>query len=333
MMSPAQFAVQQAGFTVPEQSAGAPGKMGFVAPSAFAAAQGTTSFTAPPGAKRPRMEAPMGSSGGFSSVQQLQDEVKKLQRSEPNAKEQWISWCDQYGEGKRDPGRHTEEFLQTFLASYKTGMRLPGEAENLGIDKVTKSMQRRSRPFKEVWAQYCVVNGGGKSDPLKHPAQHHMAFYDYLASVVNELMQCVAEGSEIRNQISEESPCIKRLRLITPTTGNALPEAVAQVPGVAKDALVAQIKAYQRMGEEQRTAWQNYCDRKLGGARDPARHDTNSLLQFALQIVDNPDGLPVEVEMEEETAADGGTASSRWKRAMETASKPTPLSLDPSGSY
>lgn len=330
MISPAMFALNQAGFAAPQVAhstgfAPPPGahskqQTGFVSPHAFAAAQG---LPQPTTAKRPREEG----GGSYTSLEQLQNEVKNLQRKEPNAKEQWISWCDQYGEGKRDPSRHGEEFLQTFLSSYKTGMRLPAEAESSGVDKVTKMMQKRSKPFKDVWASYCQVNGGGKSDPAKHPAQYHMAFYDWMAGVVFEVMSAVCSGQDISQQFSESSPLVKRLRTMAVPSGSggggvaALPSmaAVAGVPSVAKEALVNQIKAYQRMGEEQKMAWHKYCDTQLGGIRDPARHDTNALLQFAISIVDEGSGQTSEVAEGDPAPGSGGTASARWKRHTATA--------------
>merc|ERR1711953_175439 len=49
-----------------------------------------------------------------------------------------------------------------------------------------------------------------------------------------------------------------------------------------KDELINRIKAFQRGGQEQKEAWWNYCDTHLGGNRDPARHDVNTLEDFAV---------------------------------------------------
>merc|ERR1712050_393844 len=42
--------------------------------------------------------------------------------------------------------------------------------------------------------------------------------------------------------------------------------------------LVEQVKAFQRGGGKQQ--WWDFCDGQLGGVRDPARHDVNTLRQF-----------------------------------------------------
>merc|ERR1719414_2181762 len=102
------------------------------------------------------------------------------------------------------------------------------------------------------------------------------------------------------------------------------------VPGVAKEALVAQIKAYQKMGDEQKSAWWKYCDTQLNGIRDPARHDTNTLLRFALSIVDESGGDAAE-GAEEQPAA--GTASARWRRHTEAAQTAPVIDVEAVGTY
>merc|ERR1712176_36360 len=66
-------------------------------------------------------------------------------------------------------------------------------------------------------------------------------------------------------------PPMKRPRDDGPGTGD--PE---------KDEFVRRIKAYQRAGESEKQQWWDYCDRNLGGKRDPARHDVRTLEDFTL---------------------------------------------------
>lgn len=47
-----------------------------------------------------------------------------------------------------------------------------------------------------------------------------------------------------------------------------------------KVSLVAQIKDLQRAGPEQKQAWWDYADSVLAGARDPAKHDADTLQAF-----------------------------------------------------
>merc|ERR1719282_1910770 len=54
------------------------------------------------------------------------------------------------------------------------------------------------------------------------------------------------------------------------------------LPGEAglKDTLVAQVKNFQRQGEQQKELWSMYADMYLNGIRDPARHDAATLHEF-----------------------------------------------------
>merc|ERR1712217_321241 len=49
-----------------------------------------------------------------------------------------------------------------------------------------------------------------------------------------------------------------------------------------KDALANRVKAYQRLGTEQKELWSLYADTYLGGVRDPSRHDANTLNEFCV---------------------------------------------------
>jgi len=55
-----------------------------------------------------------------------------------------------------------------------------------------------------------------------------------------------------------------------------------------KEELVASIKAYQRQGTFENELWHNHCDKVLHGARDPSRHDVNTLWDFIRTHVIDP---------------------------------------------
>merc|ERR550532_3523135 len=78
-------------------------------------------------------------------------------------------------------------------------------------------------------------------------------------------------GGKGGNSWSDDAPMAKRPRVGGADTGD--PE---------KDELINRIKAFQRGGQEQKEVWWNYCDTHLGGNRDPARHDVNTLEDFAV---------------------------------------------------
>jgi hypothetical protein len=51
----------------------------------------------------------------------LVDQVKNLQRADPDAKQAWWDYCDQHLQGVKDPNRHEPDVLQGFLSTYSAG--------------------------------------------------------------------------------------------------------------------------------------------------------------------------------------------------------------------
>lgn len=55
------------------------------------------------------------------SKEQLVQEIKQIQRSDPNAKQAWWDYCDRAGEGIKDPNRHDISFLRKYLSQVGHG--------------------------------------------------------------------------------------------------------------------------------------------------------------------------------------------------------------------
>merc|ERR1719323_1996872 len=67
--------------------------------------------------------------------------------------------------------------------------------------------------------------------------------------------------------------------------------AVGMGNGGMKEALVAQVKQFQRMGTQQKDLWGTYADTYLQGVRDPSRHDAATLHEFCVNhSLPTPDG-------------------------------------------
>merc|ERR1719419_1030460 len=78
----------------------------------------------------------------------------------------------------------------------------------------------------------------------------------------------------------DHGPATKRLRTTSaPAAFAPRVHAFAQVEEAKLD-LVARVKAFQRSGDECKEQWWTHCDQQLGGIRDPARHDTDTLQNF-----------------------------------------------------
>merc|ERR1712110_126280 len=105
--------------------------------------------------------------------------VKEMQRNDSDAKEQWWAYCDSQGNGIRDPSKHTSMFVQTFINMYTSGNRWQG-SDHPELAELFKEGQRKSKAWKECWAEYCQQSGSRKNDPASHDARFLVGFLDFL---------------------------------------------------------------------------------------------------------------------------------------------------------
>eukprot|EP00406_Dinophysis_acuminata_P070022 CAMPEP_0179272576 /NCGR_PEP_ID=MMETSP0797-20121207/32573_1 /TAXON_ID=47934 /ORGANISM="Dinophysis acuminata, Strain DAEP01" /LENGTH=250 /DNA_ID=CAMNT_0020980985 /DNA_START=59 /DNA_END=811 /DNA_ORIENTATION=- len=232
--------------------------------------------------------------------QAIVERVKALQRSDPAGKQTWWEYCDAYGEGVRDPGRHSAAFLLKFMEGYQGGHLAPtqpaaaaGEQHSQGLVDLIKEGQRRSQHWKATWATYCMHYGGGINDPAKHKQAVLVGFLDFLGQhgaiagsgpampSMMAVMPPPADGERLQKRPRVGAPMMQQLPApgMMPAPGGMMAKASG---GPEKESLVNRIKAYQRQGELQKVDWGNFCDKNHGGVRDPARHDLQVLQQFAL---------------------------------------------------
>jgi hypothetical protein len=190
--------------------------------------------------------------------------IKELQKTDPVGKEQWIAFCDQQCGGKRDPAKHSAEDLRRFISGYHSGQRLQTEEDSVALAAVTKLMQKKSDSFKVAWSNYCHAVGGGINDPAKHEPAFHAQFLDHVCRVA----------------VGGYSPNLGSSPLFASRGKRRGPMGMGGRES-QKEQLVNMIKSYQRQGQEEKELWWNYCDKELGGVRDPSRHDTKILQQFA----------------------------------------------------
>merc|ERR1719215_1514332 len=219
--------------------------------------------------------------------------VKDMQKGDQQARDQWVAYTDHHGGSTRDPAKHPADFLQGFITHYKSGARLPVSSINAsdGVVETFKVTQRRSLAFKTLWSNYCVQYGRGLMDPSKHDVEFCSYFLENVAE--QALTQGGANGMMMAG-------------------GGGVPGVPAGVPGMPggcggcdpnmakrmkmddmvalqsagvderKARVVAQLKAYQRLGNQQCDLWCLYADTYLGGLRDPMAHETNTLEEFCV---------------------------------------------------
>lgn len=220
-------------------------------------------------------EGPVDAQGNPITFDQLVTQVKELQRKDPIAREQWNQFTDFGGGGKRDPAKHSAQFLQAFMQHLVSGVpKMLAEEDSVGLSDAVKLMQKKSPSFKSIWATFCLQFGNGKNDPAKHESTYHVKFFDYLAqqAAIGASMNPVDPATLVAQGIGGNP--LKRMR-----DSSGMPVATGYMePG--KEELVQRIKNFQRMGEPQKELWGTYADLYLGGIRDPFRHDAATLDEF-----------------------------------------------------
>jgi len=198
-------------------------------------------------------------------------QMKDLQRNNSSGKEQWNMYVEANGgekRDKRDPSKHDASFLQAFLLQLHSGaLSTPaaggGGAASAGgqgaMCETIKLMQKQSPLFRETWAGFTAMNGcSNRNDPAKHDPSFHAKFFESLVGGFGA---------------GAGGPPMKRMR-------DGFGMGVATSGDPMKDNLVSKVKAYQRMGEEQKGLWGQYADIYLGGVRDPAKHEASVLTEF-----------------------------------------------------
>lgn len=128
----------------------------------------------------------------------LVEQIKDLQRTNPDAKERWGEFCDSTPGGFRDPGRHDAATLRNFLRRYAPGasrqgshvphapqapQSKPGGSAATPADFI-KQGAKLSKEFKAAWVAYCKRGGASVSDPSKVSQDFLVEFADYVAGLV-----------------------------------------------------------------------------------------------------------------------------------------------------
>lgn len=201
------------------------------------------------------------------------EQIKDMQRQDPVAREQWYAYCEAYGNNIRDPAKHDATFIQNFIQQYNSGARLEYK-EGVALQQMIKMGQKKSQYWKAVWEQYCqtkLVDGKPAFDPAKHDSSFLEGFFDHIGK------QALGMGMMAGD---------KGMNRMAMGTGDA-----------AKDQLVLKVKAFQKMGEQQKNAWHAHCDANVGSVYDPVRHDNTNLQAFVTaQDIQNIDTSNVSIQ-------------------------------------
>lgn len=95
----------------------------------------------------------------------LVDRVKGLQRSDPNARVKWISFCESHNQKKHDPNFYDEIFLSRFFEALEQGAIAEDPSGKIALVQKVKEVQRKGLAEKQRWIDFCDAHGHGKHDP------------------------------------------------------------------------------------------------------------------------------------------------------------------------
>lgn len=139
--------------------------------------------------RAPARRAPRAAAMDYDAVAEAQkkalvDDVKRLHRASPEAKEQWYAYCQMAGTTSYDPSRHEENFLRIFLTSVNAGMGqalvAPDAVAKASLVMKVKAFQRGGEGPKDQWRAYCTKHGFHTFDPSRHEE-------DFLKGFINSV--------------------------------------------------------------------------------------------------------------------------------------------------
>jgi hypothetical protein len=134
----------------------------------------------------------------------LVEQIKQLERAQPEANQKWTSYCDRNGGGNLDPALHEKAFLKAFLDSYDTivtgfrpGAAVPTDQEHASLVEQIKTLERTDPSAAQKWVSYADTYGGGSRDPARHDKPFLKAFLTLQAqATTKEEMKAAAAGRE-----------------------------------------------------------------------------------------------------------------------------------------
>ena len=250
----------------------------------------------------------------------LVQQIKNMQRADPTFRQTWWDFCEAQLGGVRDPNRHDESILGTFLEQYNSGAIAPspfrpeedwwkGKGKGKGMKGDWKGdMSYNMMPPPDMWGMPPGMMGGGLPDFVKtgqrssyhwrnawnlycalygagknDPAKHDETFSRGFVDYIGEL---AANG--LSSIAASQGINLEEIAPPNNGKGRGPPNGMEPAPkrfrfeeaDGAKLELVEKVKNLQRSNPQAKEAWWVYCDGQCGGMRDPLRHDTDSLQTF-----------------------------------------------------
>lgn len=231
-------------------------------------------------------------------LQELAQAVKELQRSDPEVKVRWHTFCDLHNGGKFDPMRASTELLSYFIQMEEQGgadFSTVSEREQLMVQ--VKSGQRENQAFKEAWIQYCDMSSEGVRDPAKHTEDSLRTFVQTIGNSIlkgkGSARTSVASGKKgmmtgkagkgkmKMGAMQAWNPMAAMAAMAWPTwteggggTGWNSGGGSGSVSGSSA------VKFGQKHSENFKEAWAEWVSQFGNGKRDPAMYDDEFIASF-----------------------------------------------------
>lgn len=249
----------------------------------------------------------------------LVEQVRAQQKASEDVRHLWHQYCDESGEGVRDPSRHEKPFLLLFLRHVGNGAASQSQGRKQspsqgqwpqcgGEDLVAriKAGQKSSPEIKELWHQYCDTGASGVRNPAALDASFLQAFVDQYGlpavsagqagQIAARTPRHLIEKVKVLQKSSEE--VVERWQTYCDQEGNGVLDpsrhdeqfltGFLAMAGVATTPveLVQEVKRMQKSSPQAKEAWHSWCDSEGDRVRDPSRHDAAFLERFLASIGD-----------------------------------------------
>lgn len=223
--------------------------------------------------------------------------VRVLQRRSPGVKELWRHYCETFGGGTYDPTKHDVNFVVEFFdhlgnaalksvgsgpaggpAGGRKGGRERAEGKG-GRERAESAPAPQKRAASAIIGGGPIGGGGGglwaTEPPAKRARGDGIGSPRVVAVATRPPAKGLAPSSKGGAAGGKGGAGGKGKR----SRGVGGGGAGAGNPG-SREYLVAQVKAFQRMGDDNNQLWGMFVDGGFDGIRDPSRHEAATLQEF-----------------------------------------------------
>eukprot|EP00928_Gymnodinium_smaydae_P090612 TRINITY_DN74398_c0_g1_i1.p1 TRINITY_DN74398_c0_g1~~TRINITY_DN74398_c0_g1_i1.p1 ORF type:complete len:632 (+),score=159.38 TRINITY_DN74398_c0_g1_i1:97-1992(+) len=139
----------------------------------------------------------------------LVGKIKSMQRVDPVAKQQWITYCEKHNQKKHDPNQHDEAFLRAFFEARERGLVPEDTTGKVILVQRVKEIQRKTPNGKQAWTDFCTSQGSEKHDPnLYEPAVLSKFVQDF--EMGNVPMQTPSEQQALFQQHAQAAATLEQ---------------------------------------------------------------------------------------------------------------------------